>query len=183
VTRNEQLRTISFTQTHLIQSILDDLDLTEKSNHSEIPALSSKMMQKFEASPAHTEDWHYQSVIGKLQYFEKSTRPDLAYAVHQCARFSENPRLDHSKAVKFIGRYLLGTKEQGLHMSPKDESFIDWSDANFSGNWDHPTAEMTPYSQIKIWMCSVLRWMSRSFYSKLQTEIALSSTESEYLAL
>jgi hypothetical protein len=144
ITRDYEAKSIKYTQPHLIDSILNDLELTEKSNTRDIPALPSKIMQKFESSPAHSEDWSYRSVIGKLQYLEKSTRPDIAYAVHQCARFSESPRLEHSKAVKLIGRYLLGTKEMGMFVVPTEESFIDWSDADFSGNWDPPTAEHDP---------------------------------------
>jgi hypothetical protein len=55
--------TIEHTPPHLIQSILDDFELTEKSNTQELPALSSKIMQKFENSLLHNEDWHYRSVI------------------------------------------------------------------------------------------------------------------------
>ena len=29
-------------------------------------------------------DFHYQSITGKLNFLEKSTRPDISYAVHQC---------------------------------------------------------------------------------------------------
>jgi hypothetical protein len=31
--------------------------------------------------------WDYCSVIGKMNYLEKSTRGDLAFSVHQCAQF------------------------------------------------------------------------------------------------
>jgi hypothetical protein len=184
ITRDENAKTIEYTQPHLIQSILDDLELTEKSNTRRLPALSTKIMQKFENSPLHEEKWHYRSVIGKLQYLEKSSRPDIAYAVHQCARFSESPRLEHSKAVKLIGRYLLGTKCEGMRTAPKDESFIDWSDADFSGNWDPPTAQDDPMTSKSRSGCVIFYAACPIvFYSKLQTEIALSSTESEYVAL
>jgi hypothetical protein len=49
-------------------------------------------LRKFETSPAHSE--HYRSVVGKLNYLKKSTHPDIAYAVHQCARFSAEPGLN-----------------------------------------------------------------------------------------
>jgi hypothetical protein len=57
-------------------------------------------------------------------------------------------------------------------------------DADFAGNWIKPTAENDPFTArsrtgyvIKYAGC-VLLWAS-----KLQTEISLSSTESEYIAL
>jgi hypothetical protein len=43
---------------------------------------------------------------------EKSTRPDISCAVHQCARHCANPKIQHTAAVKRIGRYLLGTKDK-----------------------------------------------------------------------
>jgi hypothetical protein len=58
--------------------------------------------------------WSYQSIIGKLNFLEKSTRPDIAYAVHQCARFSANPKASHSVAVRNIVRYLIGAADQGI---------------------------------------------------------------------
>jgi len=49
---------------------------------------------------------------------EKSTRPDISCAVHQCARFCANPKTKHAEAVKRIGSYLLATKDKGLKMTP-----------------------------------------------------------------
>ena len=50
--------------------------------------------------------FNYRSVIGKLNFLKKSTRLDLAYAVHQCAQFSSDPKQSHADAVRQIGRYL-----------------------------------------------------------------------------
>jgi hypothetical protein len=116
--------------------VLNDLSLDAKSNIRNLPALSTKILQRFDNSPDHLDDWHYRSVIGKLNYLEKSTRPDLAYAVHQCARFSERPKEEHSKAIKLIGRYLLGTCDKGLIFKPNNNSFECYCDADFSGNWN-----------------------------------------------
>ena len=62
-------------------------------------------------------------------------RPDIAYAVHQCARFAANPKESHVLAMLCIGRYLHATKEKGLKYSPQAQSFDVWCDADFSGNW------------------------------------------------
>jgi hypothetical protein len=48
------------------------------------------------------EHWAYRSVIGKLNFLEKSTRPDISYAVHQCARFASHPKKSHGDAVRNI---------------------------------------------------------------------------------
>jgi Reverse transcriptase (RNA-dependent DNA polymerase) len=184
VTRNETTNEVTLTQPHLIKSILDDLGLKSNSNIRAIPALSSKLLSKHNNSSPHSEGWHYRSVIGKLNYLEKSSRPDIAFAVHQCARFSENPKEEHTQAVKLIGRYLMGTSDKGIICSPKPESFNCYCDADFSGTWDASIAETdgsTARSRsgyLIMYAGCPLIWASR-----LQTEIALSTTESEYISL
>jgi hypothetical protein len=82
-------------------------------------------------------DWMYRSVIGKMNYLEKSTQGDLAFSVHQCARYMSNPMTSHGKAVKRIGRYLLGTRDKGFIVHPdKSKSFECYVDADYCGNWD-----------------------------------------------
>jgi hypothetical protein len=67
---------------------------------------------------------------------EKRTRPDIAYAVHQCARFASNNGYEHGKAVKHIGSYLLATKDKGIKCLPTDETIECYADADFPGNWN-----------------------------------------------
>jgi hypothetical protein len=86
------------------------------------------------------DKWHYRSVIGKMNYLEKSTRPDIAYAVHHCARSSSKPKSEHRKAVKQIGRYLLATKNKGIEALPTKDSLETYADANFAGNWNYEIA-------------------------------------------
>jgi hypothetical protein len=74
------------------------------------------------------KDFDYRHVIGKLLYLEKSTRTDISCAVHQCTRHCANPKVQHTAAVKRIGRYLLGTKDKGLIMRPNQEGMECWVD-------------------------------------------------------
>jgi hypothetical protein len=94
------------------------------------------------------------------------------------------PTEEHAKAVKHIGRYLLATMDQGIIMCPNEDGLKCYSDADFAGIWHQPsasedsnTARSRSGTLVKYANCP-LTWCSR-----LQTEIALSSTESEYLAL
>ena len=48
----------------------------------------------------------------------QSTQPDIQFAVHQCARFSEDPKKSHEVAAKQIVRYLSRTKDQGIILKP-----------------------------------------------------------------
>lgn len=129
--------------------------------------------------------FHYRGVIGKLNFLEKSTRPDLAYAVHQCARFSESPRESHAKAVKVIGRYLVGTRNLGLVLAPdRTRNFECWTDADFCGNW-RPESALTDSLTSKSRSGWIITFADCpiTWASKLQTLTALSTTEAEYIAL
>jgi hypothetical protein len=184
IARNEDDGSFVLTQQLLIKSIINDLGLKDDSNGRCLPALSSTILRAHKESEQHNEKWHYRSVIGKLNYLEKSTRPDIAYAVHQCARFMEDPKVEHTKAVKAIGRYLLATKDKGIICKPNEKSLECYSDADFAGNWNkieceynRDTARSRTGYIIKYAGCPLV------WGSKLQTEIALSTTESEYISL
>jgi hypothetical protein len=60
----------------------------------------------------NNKDFNYRQVIGILLYLEKSTRPDIACAVHQCVRHYTGPKVSHEQAVKRNCRYLFGTKDK-----------------------------------------------------------------------
>jgi Reverse transcriptase (RNA-dependent DNA polymerase) len=132
--------TITLSQPQLIQTILDNLHLKEDSNTLPIPAPSTKILHAYKDSEDHRETWHYRSIIGKLNFLAQSARPDIAYAVHQCARFSASPKIEHSKAIKAIGRYLAGTKHQGLICKINNHGLECYSDADFAGNWNQDIA-------------------------------------------
>jgi hypothetical protein len=53
------------------------------------------------------EQWDYRSIIGKLNFLEKSTRPEIAYAVHQCARFASNLTTKSHRNTNKSGELLL----------------------------------------------------------------------------
>jgi hypothetical protein len=174
------------TQPQLIASILADLHLQSNSNSRPTPALSTSILHKDETGqPMNPAPFHYRSVIGKLNFLEKSTRPDISYAVHQCARFTENPKESHVKAVRHIGRYLQGTQHQGLILKPDaTKSFECWADADFTGNWRSDAAhnDSTTSKSRSGWIITYAN-CPITWASKLQTLTALSTTEAEYIAL
>jgi histone deacetylase 1/2 len=177
---------LSFTQPQLIASIISDCGLDKpNAKPRKTPALSSRILRRDEdGEPWLDQKWKYRSVIGKLNFLEKSTRPDIAYAVHQCARFTANPKLSHAEAVKNIVRYLKGTSNLGILLNPREQSLECYADASFGGEWNRATAGSDPSTAksrtgylITYCGCPV------TWASKLQNEIALSTTEAEYIAL
>ena len=89
-----------------------------------------------ENGPPRKDCWSYPSVIGMMLYLASNSRPDIAFAVNQCARFNSCPKLIHEKGVKRIARYLKATRDQGLILQPsKDLSLKLYADADFAGFW------------------------------------------------
>ena len=133
------------------------------------------------------DNWHYRSVIGMLNYLVNCSQPDLAYAVHQCARFCADPRHSHEQAVKKIVRYLKYLRQVGqlgiCYKPDKSKSLENYVDASFAGEWNkswstEPSSVMSRTGYVILYANCLIIWSS-----KLQTEIALSTTESEYIAL
>ena len=56
-----------------------------------------------------------------LLYLSGNTRPDIAFAVHQAARFSHRSMQCREDAVKRIVRYLVGAKDEGFYFCSKKE--------------------------------------------------------------
>jgi hypothetical protein len=172
-------------QPQLIQSILEDLGLQASNVKGRSTlALKTVLIHKDEGGKPHDNSFHYRSVIGKLNFLEKSTRPEIVYAVHQCARFCSAPKQSHAEAVKRIRRYLQSTQDKGLIINPSGNTFTCYVDASHAGDWkqeaaiDDPTTARSRTGYVISYAQCPIVWGS-----KLQTEIALSTMEAEYIAL
>jgi hypothetical protein len=118
--------TIHLSQPHLIDQILEDLRLNKANVKARLtPAASSKLLTRHSDSKPFDNWFNYRSLIGKLNYLEKATRRDIVYAVHQCARFVSDPKKEHGDAVRWLGRYLLGTKDKVTIMRPMSDKDLE----------------------------------------------------------
>jgi hypothetical protein len=173
---------IAMTQDGLIQKIIEATGM-QKCNPNRVPASREALGMNPEGEPM-TDAWNYRSVVGMLLYLTTNTRPDIAFAVSQAARFSHNPKASHASAVKTIIRYLAGSKGKGIiYKRPKKFTLDCFVDADFAGLFqcepdNEPTAakSCTGYI-ISLGGCYIL------CKSQLQTTIALSTSEAEYGAL
>jgi len=118
----------------------------------------------------------YLAAVGALMYLATSTRPDIAYTVGCLARFNLNPGMAHWHAVKHLLHYLKGTADYSISYAPDPSSsklFSIYSDADYGGCKD--TGRSTGGYLVKIGTSTV------SWSSKLQSIVALSTTEAEYI--
>ena len=170
------------TQTGLIDKVLKAIG-GERLNGCDTPATPVPLVADTHGEP-FSETWDYASVVGMLMYLAQNSRPDLAYAVHSAARFTHAPRASHAAAVKRIARYLRKTRDYGLYLQPDSTYKVDtYVDSDFGGLFasedrDNPVSVKSRTGYVIFYSGCPILWVS-----KLQTQIALSTMEAEYIAL
>jgi hypothetical protein len=177
--------TIELFQTGLIQRIVDALHISHLPAKRP-PAKLGVLGTDPEGDPPDSS-FHYASVIGMMGYLQANSRPDITFAVSQCACFTSCPRRSHEQALERIGQYLKGTMNKGLLLLPTTlgSTFSTgvYVDADFAGGWGYedPNDPVSVKSRtgflVEIMGCPI-QWTS-----KLQTNIATSTMEAEYTAL
>ena len=172
---------IHMVQSGLINSIISDVGATD-CKPSYTP--SDQVLHPDTNGPPRREKWNYRSVIGKLNFLAQNTRPDISMAVHNCARFCSKPTQLHEMAVKRICRYLLHTKDKGIIMNPIGDYRLNmFVDADFAGAWHKEFSQLRDSVLSRTGFLITYCGCPVTWSSKLQSEIALSTTEAEYIAL
>ena len=133
INRDTEDGLVTLTQEGLTDMILEAMNLQDE-NPNYTPADKVPLTKDLDREPC-CEGWKYRSVVGMLLYLGGSTRTDISYAVHQCARFSHKPMRFHEVALKQIGTYLKGTNDKRMIMKPnKKKLSLDlFADADFAG--------------------------------------------------
>jgi hypothetical protein len=174
--------TITLTQQGLIKKIIAATGL-EDCNPNWTPAAQTALGKDPEGPPMH-EDWSYPSIVGMLLYLSTNTRPDICFAVSQVARFNRNPKQSHAQAVKMIVRYLSRTWDKGMIVKPSGDLQIDcYVDADFAGLYRQEPDDSPTSAKSRLGYIISLGGVPLVWKSQLQSEISLSTQESEYSAL
>ena len=109
-------------------------------------------------------------------YAAIGTRPDIAYAVQHLSQFTSRPSTAHITAVKRVFRYLNGTHTLGLtYQSDDANTLIGYTDADWASS---PVDHRSISGYIYTLAGGAISWSSLK-----QRSVALSSMESEYMAL
>ncbi|KAI3494512.1 hypothetical protein L1887_40761 [Cichorium endivia] len=116
----------------------------------------------------------YRSMIGSLLYLTAS-RPDIMFAVCNCARYQADPREPHLAAMKTIFRYLHGITAYGLWYPANSGFYIQaYSNSDLGGcSIDRKSTSGG---------CQFLDGKLISWQSKKQTCVSISTAEAEYVA-
>ncbi|KAH9726513.1 Integrase catalytic domain-containing protein [Citrus sinensis] len=136
--------------------------------------LSSSMCPSNEAEMNEMSRVPYASVVGSLIFAMICIRPDIAQAVGAVSRYMANPGGEHWIAVKRILRYIKGTSDVALCYGRSEFTVRGYVDLDFAGGLDK---RKSTTSYVFTFAGAAVSWVS-----KLQTVVALSTTEAEYMA-
>lgn len=181
-TRNSVQHTIKIDQKSYLLSILQRFNMLY-ANPVPTPAIPEN---KLSLADAPSDDGQrslmasipYQAAVGSLLYLAVCTRPDIAAAVSNVARFMQNPGPRHWEAIKRIFRYLVGTLEFGIVFTGNHSttpSVYAESDATWASTDPDSYKSVTGF-------VTFLNGSPISWRSIKQKVTALSSTEAEYIA-
>ena len=133
---SDDKNTLELLQVGLIDRIVNALNLQDSPIKSNITPTTASPLGKDEEGPPRKFSWNYASLIGMLLYLSSNSRPDIAFAVHQAARFTHCARHSHEKAIIKIAEYLRSTKNKGFRINPKTHLGLElFADADFAGLW------------------------------------------------
>jgi hypothetical protein len=128
-------RELHMSQTGRIDAVRESAHIP-KGRLKNIPTPATAILHADTEGLARQESWNYLSIIGQLNYLAQNSRPDTSFAVHQCARFSKEPKALHEKAVKRISYYSQCTRDKPLIMKPNKNLSLDaYCNSDFSGVW------------------------------------------------
>jgi len=123
---------------------------------------------------AYVKSFPYQNIVGALLYLALNTRPDISYAVGVLARFNTNPIFRACKALIRVLLYLKATPTVGIKFSGTDLNLFAFSDADWAGDLD---SRRSTTGYVVYAAGGPIAWQS-----KLQTTVAVSTMEAEYMA-
>ena len=184
INRNMTSRITTLKQTGYIDDILARYGLTD-SYGKPTPCTSSIYNQKLldpvsEYAPMFGND--YRNQVGSLGYLRR-TRPDLCVSIGVSSQFAKLGRHGppHYRALRNIMRHCKDSKHFGLLYTSTNKGFRDpWIlSAHVDSDWATWKASRRSRTGYLIYLGKCLL----AFGSKLQSAVAMSSAEAEYMAL
>ncbi|TFY74098.1 hypothetical protein EWM64_g9914 [Hericium alpestre] len=182
VARDRVARTVTITQTALVDSVITQFGLQDAHpvstpldpnvhlTHADCPS--------DDASRAEMSIIPYRELIGSLMYLAIGSRPDIAHAVQHLSQFNANPGHNHWHGAKHVARYLKGTRTHGLVLGGLQPLALSgFSDASFGGQPGPAGARRSISGFVFTLGSGAISWSS-----KRQPVTALSTCESEYAA-
>jgi len=106
IERNRANRTIQLNQHSYTKSILRDFGYANCNSVSTPMDPGAQLLPATAENSLKVKDYPYTSIVGKCMYLATCTLPDIAYTVHELARFMANYGPPHVAAAKHLLQYL-----------------------------------------------------------------------------
>lgn len=165
-------------QNTYVEAVVKEYNL-ENSRCPETPMMGNFFdeMEEHKNDPI-IDDARYRHLIGCLLFISIKTRPDISLAVAILALYVSKPTTFLFKQAKRVLMYLYGTKEYGLtyyrNQSITAKNLQVFVDADFAGS--------KPDRKSRSGYCATFGGVF-DYFSRKQSTVSLSTTESEYIAL
>ena len=153
--------------------------IREKPKPSKIPVQPN--VDLYKASEPFDDPFHYRSIVGLLNYIAQMTRPDMAFAASQFARFMKEPTKYQYEHLCRAVSYMNNTRDLGLsvtfdpdhHADGNIHVFVDCGEPSLLENRGRRTTGI-----VETYRNNIIGWSSRK-----QTAVTGEVVEGELFAL
>ncbi|CAI7859154.1 unnamed protein product [Closterium sp. NIES-53] len=125
ITRDRARRTITLTQSHMVQQVLQRFGFTYSSPQV-TPLPTRHSLSALPSDESVESSGPYPELVGCLMYLMTCTRPDLVYPLSILARYVApgRHRPEHMAAAKRVLRYLCSTSGMGLVLGGRSPASV-----------------------------------------------------------
>ena len=170
--RNRDSGDMTISQRGCIERLMVKFDIETSSPIPACPTVELRPRQEGEEESREA----FREAVGGLMWLANMSRPDIANAVREVARYSHDPSKRHWTAVVKVLKYLHATKDLGLRYSkdgdPTLSAYADTTHASSNENRRSVSGGAVIYAGAAI-----------AWFSRIQRCVTLSSTEAEYVSL
>ena len=180
IVRDRKARIIYFTQTAMIDRILEKAGMTQCSPCA-TPMEPGMQLEGAQESSHIVDQETYAKRVDQLLYLAMNTRPDIAFTVGRLAQFISNPDSACWAAMKHLLRYLKGTRTKGIIYGLRQITGSE-NNSHIEGYTDTDWASDTFINRFTTGYVFMSAGGPIAWGSRKQSIVALSTYEVEYIA-
>lgn len=172
IIKNLENKTIAIDQISAIKNLLKKFNVEECKTYK--TPIEKNLNLERNTNIMNKTKLPYKELLGSLMYIMMATRPDICYCVSYFGRFQDWATDQHFNHLLRVLKYLKSTIDLKLIFGSSNEGLIGYSDADWANLTDRKSISG---------FCFTLFGNLVSWCSKKQSIVALSSTESEFIAV
>ena len=174
IVRDRPARSLKLSQANHIHDLLQLLNLLECKARDVPLSVGADISAMHDDEKVFSDPTLYARAVGALMYIAACTRPDLAFAASSLARHMAKPTERHWLQLKGVGRYLFATRDYGIVLGVSAAGLHGYTDSDYAGDKDSRRS--------RTGFIFLLHGGPISWSSKLQSVVATSTAEAEYVA-